>query len=172
MSEASTAPTPKKPARKLILFGALGLLLAAGAAGGAWFALGQRAGAHAAQARHQEPEKPLYSTLEPFTVNLADPRGDRFAQIGITLEFTDPATDSAIKDRLPTVRNAILLLISSKQVEELLSAEGKRALAQQIRLLCGRALGVDLPEPGAPAGKTPPPENPIRAVLFSQFIVQ
>jgi len=170
MSEAAPAANPAPSARrKLVLPALLVVLLAAG--GGAWYTL---APGHAAQqpAQPKPAKKPLFTTLEPFTVNLQDARGERFAQIGVTLQFEDPDTESAIKDRLPAVRHSILMLISAKQVEDLLSVEGKQQLAQQIRLLAGRALGLDLPEPGAAAGKGKPPENPIRAVLFSQFIVQ
>jgi flagellar FliL protein len=66
---------------------------------------------------------------------------------GVTLQFEDPSVDVKIKDRLPAVRNEILLLISSKQIDELLSTEGKQKLAQEIRLRTGRSLGYDLPDP-------------------------
>ncbi len=174
MSEAAAEPSaPKKKGNKLVLIIALGVVLAAGGAGGTWFFLqqGKPADAKAAQAK-KAALKPIFTTLEPFTVNLQDPRGERFAQVGITLQIDDPDVEMKVKDHLPAVRNDILMLISSKQIDDLLSMEGKQQLAQQIRHRTARAIGVELPEPGTPAGKTPPPENPIREVLFSQFIVQ
>jgi flagellar protein FliL len=174
MSEPDPVPPPARSKRKRLAILAGALLLAAGGAGGAWYATREVPAAQAAQpsAVQKAPNKPLFTTLEAFTVNLQDPRGERFAQIGVTLQFDDPDTEVAIKDHLPSIRNDILMLISSKQVEELLSLEGKQQLAQQIRLRAGRALGVELPEPGASASKTPTPPNPIRQVLFSQFLVQ
>lgn len=172
MADAATPQdSPKKSGSKLILFAVLGALLAAGGAGGAWFALGR--GQSDAPATHAKKaaKKPLFTTLEPFTVNLQDPRGERFAQIGVTLQFENPDVEATIKDRLPAVRNEVLMLISSKQIEDLLTVEGKRKLAEEIRLRTARALGIDVPEPGAKAGRDEP-ENPIRDVLFSQFIVQ
>lgn len=167
------APVKKKRRTgKLVLRAFLVLLLAGTAAGSAWYVLkGDPAQAGATSAKKKVQKKPLFTTLETFTVNLQDPRGERFAQVGITLQFEDPELESTLKDRLPAVRNAILLLISAKQIEELLTLEGKRQLAEEIRTRAAIAIGVDLPAPGAAAsGKAP--ENPIRAVLFSQFIVQ
>lgn len=108
----------------------------------------------------KKAEKPLFSALDPFTVNLRDERGERFAQIGITLEIEEPAIDAKIKDHLPTLRNNILLLIASKRIEEILTDDGKRQLATQIQGRIGEALGADKDD------------NPIKGVLFSQFLVQ
>jgi flagellar FliL protein len=170
-----TASTPsparagkRRPAR-LIVVSLAGLLLAGGAGAG-WYFLG-REPAKPQKVEHKVAKKPLFTTLEPFTVNLQDPRGERFAQIGVTLQFDNPDVEIEIKDRLPALRNDVLMLISSKRVEDLLSMEGKQQLAQDIRLRAGRALGLDLPEAGASAPRGAV-ENPVRAVLFSQFIVQ
>lgn len=178
MSEAANPQEPpkktKRAAGKLVLCAVLGAVLVAGGAGGAWFFL-QGSPAEAASAaaapKKKPPKKQLFTTLETFTVNLQDPRGERFAQIGITLQFEDPDLEATLKDRLPAVRNAILLLISAKQIEELLTLEGKQKLAEEIRVRAARAAGLDVPEPGAAPAKNATP-NPIHAVLFSQFIVQ
>lgn len=171
MSEAAMEQdTPKKKGGigKLVLACVLGMLVAAGAAGGAWYALKDEVAQGTGGKKKKEQRKPLFTTLETFTVNLRDPRGERFAQIGITLQFEDPSLESTLKDRLPAVRNAILLLISAKQIEDLLTLEGKQKLAEEIRARSALAIGLELPEPGGKGAA----ENPIRAVLFSQFIVQ
>ena len=180
MPEANSEAVPAKPARqgglkssrKLVLLTALGVLLAGGSAG-AWYVKEHNAQPGRPE-QHKPAAKPLFVTLDLFTVNLQD-YGDRVAQIGVTLQFEDPALEVTIKDRLPAVRNSILLLISSKQVDELLTIEGKQKLAQQIQVRAAQSLGVEVPDPGAPATPgthKPAPENPIRAVLFSHFIVQ
>ena len=173
MSEASPFPAPKK-SRKLLWIGlVLFLLLGAGGGGGAWFML-QPKGAQAA--KPAKPKKQLFTTLEPFTVNLQDPRGERFAQIGLTLQYDDPQIEIVVTDRLPTVRNDILLLLAAKQIEELLTPEGKQQLAAEIRTTVGRVVaGEAMAAPAAAAsapGAGKAPANPIHAVLFSQFIVQ
>ena len=165
--EATDAGAPAAPAGrkggKLVVMAAA-LLLAAGAAGGAWAWMHRDA--HPAP---PPPRTPLFSALEPFTVNLQEPRGDRFAQIGITLQYEDPEMEVRIKDRLPAVRNNVLMLLSAKHVDELITPEGKLQLANEIQVRSAMALGF---EPPAAAASAPAHPNPIRAVLFSQFIVQ
>ena len=175
------AAAPKKSRKKLLLIVAAMLVLGAGGAGAAWyFTQGTPGGKDKqAQAPKKEPaKKPLFAPLDPFTVNLQDARGERFAQIGVTLQLDDPDIEIQLKDRLPAVRNQILLLIASKSIDELLTAEGKQQLAGQIRTGVAKVIGVELAVPAAagasaPQGSNKPaPENPIKDVLFSQFIVQ
>jgi flagellar protein FliL len=205
MSEATPTDAPKKGSKKLLVVALAAVLLAGGAGGGWWF-LHKSAGdgdeVEETAAKSKQHAKPLFSSLEPFTVNLKDPRGERFAQIGVTLQFTEPHVESDIRDHLPAIRNEVLMLISSKQIEELLTTDGKHQLAEEIRTRVARAMGVDLPaddevapeakpEVKAKAGdsddedepeekpkkkrhkkKKPAVQNPVEQVLFSQFIVQ
>ena len=85
--------------------------------------------------------KPIFKQLEVFTVNLKDPNGERYAQVGVTLQLKDSAAEKDLDERLPAVRNEILLLLSSKRIDELLSDDGKRQLAQQIRQRASQAMG-------------------------------
>jgi flagellar FliL protein len=188
MSAETPADAPKKSGKKkLIVLVALVLVLAGGGGGAAWFFLMKPADGAKVAEKKKPPAKPVFSPLDVFTVNLKDERGERFAQVGVTLELKDAATENELKERLPSVRNEILLLLSSKRIDELLTDEGKRELAQQIRTRAAHGMGVVPDEPEAapapaPAGarpatvaaarKTEPVENPIHNVLFSQFIVQ
>ena len=171
MSELKSQKPAGKWRKKLIVLSALGLL-AGGSAAGAWFVSQQRSTQPPSEQRQKSSARPLFTTLDPFTVNLQDPYSERVAQIGITLQFDDPALEVSIKDRLPAVRDGILMLISSKRADELLSTEGKQQLAQEIRARAAQAIGVAVPEPGTAAAGKPAPVNPIHAVLFSQFLVQ
>ena len=163
-AEPAAPPAKKKSPGKLIAFVAATLVAAGGAGGAAWYFLAHRGGGgeDAVAQASNTALKPVFATLEPFTVNLLDDRGERFAQVGLTLEVKDSSVDALIKDRLPAVRNQILLLISSKRIEDLLTPEGKAQLAQEVRTATGRAL----------VGEGKDSDNPVRAVLFSQFLVQ
>jgi flagellar basal body-associated protein FliL len=55
---------------------------------------------------------PTFLPMENMVVNLADPGGDRFAQIGITLELEDAKTADQVKMYLPSIRSGILMLVS------------------------------------------------------------
>ena len=72
---------------------------------------------------------PIFVPLEPFIVNLADRETERFAQIGINLQVDDAKVGDQMKLYMPAIRNAILLILSRKSAEDLLTAEGKVQLA-------------------------------------------
>jgi len=168
--QVSSAPPAHRSKTLLIVLAAL-LLLGGGGAGAWWFLAGSKAGTEAGATRKSQ-RKPVFVNLDPFTVNLRDERGERFAQIGITFEVEDASVEVSIKDHLPAVRNNILLLISAKNIESLLSAEGKQLLANEVRVATGNALGVATPPATAASQAAVPDGHPIRTVLFSQFIVQ
>ncbi len=190
----SAEAPPTKKSKKLLVIALAAVVLLGAAGGGAFWWMNKQGDDEEAHVEKKTPVKPSFTNLEPFTVNLRDDRGERFAQIGVTFQLDDPQVDTEIKDNLPAVRNNILLLISSKRIEDLLTPEGKQALAEEIRVKAGEALGVVAAKPKATseddeaaAEEDEPPrkskskskkakpqarENPIRAVLFSQFIVQ
>jgi flagellar protein FliL len=196
-TEAVPANSGKK--KKLIIIGAaLAVLLAAGG-GSAWYFLKKRAAA-AAEAAAAEVEgeggaeqkdapehklakadvkhAPTFVPLDPFTVNLADREAERYAQVGITLELTDAKAGDLLKAYMPAIRNNILLALGSKTASQLIERDGKLRLAAEIRREALRPLGfeVDLPAQGVAAKKASADnedeEAPIRAVHFSNFIIQ
>jgi len=148
----------------------------------------------AAAAKHDPKAAPTFVPLDPFTVNLADRDAERYAQVGITLEIEDPKLADQIKSFMPAIRNNILLAIADRTAAELLAREGKTALAEKVKRETSKALGFDVEEPDdepaakakADAGhddedakprkkkkaKKSEPELPIKAVHFSNFIVQ
>ena len=198
-------PGPKRGKKKLIVIGAavLALLLAGGT--GAVVYLKQKAAAAAAaeedgeeadpaaaaEARRREMAKhpPTFVPLEPFVVNLADKESDRYAQIGVTLEVEDAQFAEEMKAYMPAIRNGILMVLSHKTSTQLLSREGKVALAREIMRESVLPLGFEvrdeapaaaasdeeeLDEDGNPVVRKAKagPASPVRRVHFSNFIVQ
>ncbi|QIL45560.1 flagellar basal body protein FliL [Acidovorax sp. HDW3] len=125
---------------------------------------------------------PTFLPIENMVVNLADPGGDRFAQLGLTLELADAKTAEQVKQFMPTIRSAILVLVSQRTSDELLTKEGKEKLAQDILREVSKPLGYKVPKKRKPSKdeeededeeEAPRPSaNPVRGVLFSSFIVQ
>jgi flagellar FliL protein len=129
---------------------------------------------------------PTFVPLDPFTVNLADKDADRYAQVGINLQVEDPKMADEIKNYMPAIRNGILLILSHKNSEDLLSTEGKQKLAEEIRRETARSMGYEVPDPDEDEGegdedapkkkkkkkKAAEPYNPIVHVHYSNFIVQ
>lgn len=198
---AAQAPeAPKKGGKKsMLMLIVVAVLMLGGGAGGAWFYMQKRAAAAAANddepAAHAPAAKhaPTYLPLESMVVNLADGSGERFAQIGVTLDIENEKTAAQIKTYMPAIRSAVLLLVSQRTSEELLKRDGKEKLANDIVNEVSRALGYEVEEPAPKATKVkakadaeaedeePAPKrkkkrkaepSPINGVLFSSFIVQ
>ena len=109
---------------------------------------------------------PVFSPLDPFTVNLADKEAERFVQIAVSLEIGDAKVGDQIKLYMPAIRNGILMILAHKNSADLLSRAGKEQLAREIQAEVALAMGVDAGAQGD-AG-----ENPVRHVHFSHFIIQ
>lgn len=153
----------KKGGKRGLLIAAIAVVVLAAGGGGAWYMLG-RDKAEEVQDKPAARKAAVFVDLDPFTVNLADPGGERFAQIGLVLEVPDGGAAENLKREMPRLRNGILLLLSSKTGDELLTVAGKQALAEEIGRIAGGSLGWE-------AGSTNRP-NPVSAVHFSKFIVQ
>lgn len=203
MSAAAASPTaaeaaPKKARGKGKLLIIVGLVLAVvlAAAGGAVFFMSQQAaqaegGEDAADDRPRPRREaratpPVFVPLEVFTVNLADRGGDRFAQIGVTLEVADTSVEPRLKAVMPVIRSRILLALARKTSDELLQHEGRLRLAAEIRVETLRPLGHEvtlddiLPAADGAADDSPQRrhtrralhELPVQQVHFSNFIIQ
>ena len=138
--------------KKLILLGGIAVVLLAGGGGAAWYFLGKpkdEAAEAAAQQAAKAARPKTFSSLDPFVVNLADDNGERLVQAGVVLEVADPKVAADLTAQMPAVRNAILLLLSSKRSDELLTLAGKQALAGEIAVAAGMALGWQPPAPAA-----------------------
>lgn len=184
--EASdAAPAPAKSKKMLIIIVAAVLVLAI-VVGGAFFLLKKKAATEdeegadtpkvAASAHDKHKAPPVYLPMDNMVVNLADPGGERVAQVGVTLEVLDAESATAVKNYMPTIRSGVLLLISKRTAEELLSAEGKEKLAQDILRETSIPFGGGADDEETTAKKSKkkkdPVQYPVISVLFSSFIVQ
>ncbi|WP_066269094.1 flagellar basal body-associated FliL family protein [Hydrogenophaga palleronii] len=186
---AATADAPEAPKKKSkkLLFIVLGVVvLALIGAAAALFILKKNTaedddyedeGAPAAVHAKSPKSAPTFLPLENMVINLADPGGNRFIQLGLTLQLQDAATETAVKAFLPSIRSQVLVLISQRTAEEMLQVQGKEKLASDIIATISREMGYAAP---AAAGDEAAPKrskgkaaaNPVQAVLFSSFIVQ
>ena len=173
---AKGAPKSKK---MLVIVAGLVVIIAL-AGGGAWFFMSKKAAANedAEETSHVAPKgPPTFLPLDSMVINLADPGGEKVAQVGITLEVVDAKAVEKVKVYLPAIRSGILLLISQRTSEDLFQIEGKEKLAQDILAEASRPFAsgeeVDPKDKKAVArAKKLAEESPIRAVDFSRFIVQ
>ena len=75
--------------------------------------------------------RPLFP-LETFIANLADQERSRYLRVTMDLELSQASNADVIKDRLPQVRDAILMILPSKHFGEIASMEGKISLRDEI----------------------------------------
>lgn len=71
--------------------------------------------------------------METFLVNLAGSRGGKLAKITMELEVSNADVMGEIDRRKPQIRDIIIILLSSKNYEQVSSRDGKDFLRDEIR---------------------------------------
>ena len=94
--------------------------------------------------------------LDTFIVNLADQERSRFLRVTMDLELAEPTDTEKLNQRLPQVRDRILMLLPSKRFADISSIEGKTALRDEM---IGKLNGLF-------------PETVITNIFFTEFVVQ
>ncbi len=94
--------------------------------------------------------------LEPLVVNVTGDGYNRFLKLRVEFEADDVALKQEIEGRLPQVRDAMIVLLSSKQLSDITDFEGKALLKEDILERVN-----DLLETGD-----------VKSVLFTEFVVQ
>jgi flagellar FliL protein len=154
-----TEVAPKKKKGKLLLIGALVVLVAGGAGGWVLMTGGKSGHADAAEAAKAKPA--IYLQLDPaFVVNFQDAEALRFLQIGVNVMSHDPEAIAAAKEADPEIRNALLMLFSAQDVKSLSDVRGKQKLQAAALAEIQRVLKEKIGRPG------------VDAVYFTSFIMQ
>ncbi|MBA4175213.1 MAG: flagellar basal body rod protein [Leptothrix sp. (in: Bacteria)] len=194
MANTATAdtPAPAQGKKKLIIMVAVAVLVLAVGGVAAMMLLkkkpaqaeGEDGDAEVAAVQRDPKVVPVFVPLDPFTVNLADRDAERYAQVGITLEISDPKVGDQIKSFMPAIRNNILMAIADRSAADLIDRNGKLQLAEKVRKEASRALGLEIDDEEAAADEDEAPKSkkkkkkkvaqvlPIKAVHFSNFIIQ
>ena len=74
---------------------------------------------------------PLHQ-LETFIVNLADEGGNRYLRTKMNLELKNEESNVMVQERLPMIRNSILMILPTKTYTDIATVEGKSALRDEI----------------------------------------
>jgi flagellar protein FliL len=110
-----------------------------------------------ASGKHGQPAAPgVMFDLDPFVVNLADVPDVRYLKLTVKLEVDNEAISTELSARIPQVRDAVLVLLSSKDVNAVRTTQGKLLLRDEITQ---RVNGL-LPKQG------------VRSAYFTDFVVQ
>jgi flagellar FliL protein len=103
-------------------------------------------------------------SMDTFIVNLADPGGNRYLRVTMDLELAGkPADKSAGKTagdelakRMPQIRDAILMILSTKRYVDISTPEGKTALREEILSAANGLLA----------------SSQISRIYFKEFVIQ
>jgi flagellar protein FliL len=151
---------PKKKSKK-ILFLILGLaLLLLG--GGGYFAYTKFLvpPPHSEKATEHPEEKGesvgAIIDLDPFVVNLSDPKGNRYLKMKIGLEVESPEVSERVKKVTPKLRDTVIMMLTSLSFEEVMTPEGKLRIRDELLERFNRITKPDK----------------IKNIYFSEFVVQ
>lgn len=102
------------------------------------------------------PPQPVMYDAGVFLANLADPGGKRYLKVSIQMEAENQAVSQEINNRTVEVKDLILMLLSSKEYQEIGTANGKMNLKKELLTRLNRMLQ---------SGK-------IKEIYFTEFLVQ
>ena len=108
------------------------------------------------QKKQTEDFKERLYPLDPLVVNVTGDGYNRFLKLRVELEGDDSGLKEELDARLPQVRDALIVLLSSKQLSDITDFEGKALLKEDILERVN-----DVLETGS-----------VKSVLFTEFVVQ
>ncbi len=143
MAEKKETVVEKGGSKKklFIIIGAVVLVLLIGGSIGAWFILKEKPAPEAAKDSSrqvpvpgltQQPEIGPMVNIDEFIVNIISGDAAHYVKASLTFELTNDAVKSEAEQRMPQMRDAILLLISNKTYEELQDLQGKKQLKAEL----------------------------------------
>lgn len=151
--------------KKIILIGvAVVVLLGTGI--GAFFFLQDDSPAEGEEAVAEAEEKPktadpLYQGLDPdFVVAFQTPETSRFLKLAVEVMARDDDVIEAVQQHRPAIRDRVIMLLSSKNESELISADGKEQLRAEVLESVQSVLEEITGSPG------------VEAVYFTSFVMQ
>ncbi len=94
--------------------------------------------------------------MEDFVVNIMHKDTTRFLKMGITLEAKDKESSVRIKNRMPQITDAVLLLVGNKHFDQIKDLQGKLQLKADLIAHVNSLLGND----------------ELNDIFFTDFVVQ
>ena len=108
------------------------------------------------QAGNEQRELGPLVPVEEFIVNLIGEDITHYLKISISIEVSDKETGQELLERMPQIRDAILLLASNKTFEELYDLHGKKQLKAELLVKINEILA----------------HGSARSIYFTDFVIQ
>ncbi len=113
------------------------------------------------EGEEQETREPIFIPMRPaLIVNFPDDGEIRYLQLTLDFKAYDPAVVAALDTYKPVIRNNLVILLSNKGYEDLVTAKGKEKIRDEIT----EAVQDILEESTGNAG--------IDSVYFTEFVIQ
>jgi flagellar basal body-associated protein FliL len=108
---------------------------------------------YGSEAQKKNSETPILQ-LEPFITNIGD--RNRFLKLSISVELSSPDMAEKAKAKTGAIRDAIIMLITTKTSDAISSSEGKQQLKDEILMRLNQILG----------------EGNVKNIYFTDFVMQ
>ena len=123
---------------KIIIL-AVVLVLVAGGGAGAYFKFFANPEKKDAQKVEKEPEA-ILKEMDTFIVNLSDPGGKRYLKVQMKAKLDTPSAAEEFAARNHELRDGILMILSSKEYEDVAKASDKATLKQELMTAINRSM--------------------------------
>lgn len=94
--------------------------------------------------------------LDPFVVNLADPKGKRYLKVKIELELEAATSVEKATKVAPKLRDMVIMMLTSLSFEEVMTPEGKIGIRDELLERFNQIMRPDR----------------IKNIYFTEFVVQ
>lgn len=95
-------------------------------------------------------------TLEPFIVNIYDGQDLRYLKVKVELEMTNPAIKPELEMNLAAIRDAVLVVLSTKTLQEVQDIQGKNQLREELLTAISKVVA----------------QGKVSKIYFTDFVVQ
>ena len=149
----------------LIIIIAVLILLLIGGGASAWYFMRERPLPHASQdpvvqaplpQQDEQAEIGPMVDIDEFIVNIISGDSAHYVKASLTVELTTENAKTEVANRMPQVRDTVLMLIGNKTYEELQDLQGKKQLKAELKSNVNAFLQT---------GK-------VKSVYFTNFVVQ
>jgi len=146
---------------KMMLFVIIGVVVLLVAVGVAAYLLGSKSAQNTPVAVEvEETEKaegvgPMVDVSD-FIINILDKNETRYLKAAITLELENDETVIEVNERMPQIRDSVLLLVGNKTFAELNDLQGKLQLRAEIIVRLNKLLK----------------KGKVKGIYFTEFVVQ
>jgi len=94
--------------------------------------------------------------LEPFIVNIYDGQELRYLKVKVEMEMANPAIKPELDGRLAAMRDAILVVLTSKTLQDIQDIQGKNQLREEILTAISKIVA----------------QGKVTKIYFTDFVIQ